>query len=476
MLELSFRRDISFTEPPEDGAIRLEGQLFSWTSEKLSPGIKSAFKKLADGSVPESELLDLVTELDGSNGVIGLFQYLNRLSRLICYTLKWEDELVATLIPNEPPSDYQFKEKLIEPEQRYILSRFASFRRTRDGEMIIESPLGRAKVMVHHPMIGAIFTALGKPQFPKHLGRDIPDLPEEISLAFANFLLNAQVICAVDAENNLQEDTHPALGQWEATDLLFHKETRMGWKNQPYGGNYRFRGKFDPLPLLRPNLPEKTIPLFKPDLSGLEENDVPFTAVLEQRQSKRKFGDVPITLEQLGEFLYRTARIKRVYNTGNNDSEVAFRPYPSGGALHELEIYPVVRDCQGLDSGLYYYNPVEHQLHQVSEPTPRVNSLLTYAWFAANQESQPQVLFVITARFQRIQWKYQSLPYALVLKHVGVLIQTMYLVATAMGLAPCALGGGNSDIFADAAQLDYYAETSVGEFLLGSLSEDRKEA
>jgi hypothetical protein len=33
------------------------------------------------------------------------------------------------------------------------------------------------------------------------------------------------------------------------------------------------------------------------------------------------------------------------------------------------------------------------------------------------------------------------------------------------------VGGGNSDRFAQAAGLDYYAETSVGEFLLGSRAE-----
>ncbi len=57
---------------------------------------------------------------------------------------------------------------------------------------------------------------------------------------------------------------------------------------------------------------------------------------------------------------------------------------------------------------------------------------------------------------------------ALVLKHVGVVFQTMYLAATAMGLAPCAVGLGDSDLFAQAADTDYYAETSVGEFLHGS--------
>jgi hypothetical protein len=47
----------------------------------------------------------------------------------------------------------------------------------------------------------------------------------------------------------------------------------------------------------------------------------------------------------------------------------------------------------------------------------------------------------------------------------------MYLVATALGLAPCALGGGNSDAFAAAAGTDYYAESTVGEFVLGSRPE-----
>jgi len=37
-----------------------------------------------------------------------------------------------------------------------------------------------------------------------------------------------------------------------------------------------------------------------------------------------------------------------------------------------------------------------------------------------------------------------------------------------MGLAHCALGAGNSDLFARAAGTDYYSESSVGEFLLGA--------
>ena len=74
----------------------------------------------------------------------------------------------------------------------------------------------------------------------------------------------------------------------------------------------------------------------------------------------------------------------------------------------------------------------------------------------------------MAARFQRVAWKYASTAYAVILKNVGVLYQTMYLAATAMNLAPCAIGCGDADLFARGAGTDYYAETSVGEFLLGS--------
>ena len=68
-----------------------------------------------------------------------------------------------------------------------------------------------------------------------------------------------------------------------------------------------------------------------------------------------------------------------------------------------------------------------------------------------------------------MSWKYSSIAYALILKDAGTLLQTMYLVATTMGLGACAIGGGDADLFAKAAGTDYYTESSVGEFILGRL-------
>ena len=50
----------------------------------------------------------------------------------------------------------------------------------------------------------------------------------------------------------------------------------------------------------------------------------------------------------------------------------------------------------------------------------------------------PQILITISARFGRMSWKYSSIAYSLILKDVGVLIQTLYLMATDMALGGCA--------------------------------------
>jgi SagB-type dehydrogenase family enzyme len=213
------------------------------------------------------------------------------------------------------------------------------------------------------------------------------------------------------------------------------------------------------------------IPLDTPDLDRLLKEDMPLTAVLETRRSLRAYGEKPLTSGELGHFLYRTSRLKRVIP--GDKQELCNRPYPSGGAIYELEVYPLVRECDGIAAGLYHYAAEAHRLCKISDRNAHTDALLQDAWSANGGQCVPQVLLILAARFQRMTWKYQAMAYAAILKHVGVVYQTMYLVATAMGLAPCGLGNGNSDLFAKAAGLDYYAETSVGEFMLGSRRADR---
>ena len=93
--------------------------------------------------------------------------------------------------------------------------------------------------------------------------------------------------------------------------------------------------------------------------------------------------------------------------------------------------------------------------------------MIDEAGMASGGQGTPQILLAITARFPRVMWTYRSIAYGLILRNTGVLYQTLYLAACEMGLAPCAIGSGDSARFARLTGLDPFAEGMVGEFILG---------
>jgi SagB-type dehydrogenase family enzyme len=147
--------------------------------------------------------------------------------------------------------------------------------------------------------------------------------------------------------------------------------------------------------------------------------------------------------------------------------EHAVRPYPSAGASYELELYLAVDKCEGLARGFYHYDAGGHALVSIGARTQQLEALLTAAKFAMDAPAAPQILITIAARFGRISWKYSSIAYALILKDVGVLTQTFYMMAADMGLGGCAIGSTNIELFAKMTGLKFHVEGPVGQFALG---------
>jgi len=333
--------------------------------------------------------------------------------------------------------------------------------------MVIDSPLSSTQVTVHDPRVGALVLAFA---IPRRFG-DLPAICHGLSEAelhvLGTLLASCQILAETDDQGRVMSEEDEPLAYWEFHDLLFHARSRLGRHRMPYGPTFRLADRYEPLPATKAPMSEEAVDLYRPDLDQLLREDVPFSAVLEGRRSIRNFGD-PLDVRKLGEFLYRTARQRKVFKA-DRGHEVSSRPYPGGGAIYELEIYLSVRSCLDLAHGFYHYCPREHRLFRIPSRPALVEALLQKAALLAQQP--PQVLLTIAARFGRVFWKYESMGYALVLKDVGVLYQSMYLVAEAMGLGACALGAGNADLFAAAAGVDYYAESSVGELVIGSRSD-----
>jgi len=344
----------------------------------------------------------------------------------------------------------------VQKDRYYILSRFAYCHRFED-QWILESPLADSFVILEDIRAVAVLFLLTDPHRSSDIPAKVPGLSSKEALHLFQLFYDAGALSVADEKDE-------SLEQWEFHDLLFHARSRTGRHSNPYGKTDRFVGKIKPPAAVKRQMSGRKISLYKPDIDQLCRNDVPFTKVLEERKSKREYGKTAITKREVGEFLYRSARVRKTFEV--KGFQFTNRVYPSSGAAYELELYLAINRCNGLASGLYHYSPVSHQLSRISSRTNVISKLLKSAASTAHT-TVPQILIIISARFPRMMWRYESMAYAAILKDVGVLYQTFYLVATAMGLSACALGVGNSDLFAEAAGTNYYEETSVGEFILG---------
>ena len=268
-----------------------------------------------------------------------------------------------------------------------------------------------------------------------------------------------------------EEPRATALRQWEFHDMLFHVRSRYGWHRDPYGAQFPYVGEIDPLPAARPPWPGERIALAR----APEDDREGFVSVLTRRRSERVCDqEQPITLTQFGQLLDRAARIRERMTAPVRDVlgrtaevELTRRIYPSGGASYELELYPVVDRCDGLESGLYHYDADRHELVRLRERTPDVERVFATARMSTAEVARPQIVLAVAARFARVQWKYRSICYATILRNTGALYQTLYLCATELGLSPCGLGAGDAALFARLTGLDPAVEGSVGDFLLG---------
>ena len=386
-----------------------------------------------------------------------------------CLRRSPNDDDLLVIEPQTP--DYWPRTPQLGNADVVVLSRFAYMRR-RGNEMVLESPRAGALFKICDPKIATAIATLSTPRQIKQLRRQ-DGFPGVELLAL---LVDCQILFEVDT--TLDRGLRPAEGDdnlvlWDFHDLLFHTRSTQGRHANPLGGVYPYAGVISPLPAVRPRWPGKKIDLRKFSAAHAEAIS-PVAKLLRERHSTRSFDDQrPITLAELSRFLDSTARVlsrwKSRVDLGDSGPVVAYavRPYPSAGASYGLELYLAVDKCEGLARGFYHYDAGGHALVPISVHTQELEALLAGAEFAMGAPAAPQILITIAARFGRISWKYSSIAYALILKEVGVLMQTFYLMATDMGLGGCAIGITNIDLFAKMTGIEFHVEGPVGQFAIG---------
>jgi len=185
-------------------------------------------------------------------------------------------------------------------------------------------------------------------------------------------------------------------------------------------------------------------------LPSLEIPRDTFFETLHARRTHRDFARGKVSLENVSKLLHATWGVQGYFQT-EVFGRLPYKTSPSGGARHPGEVYLMVLRVDGLERGIYHYQPEHHRLARLpGRATPRTASA-----YCAGQPyaARAAALFIMTAVFARTMWKYgRARAYRVVLLETGHLCQTFCLTATRLGLAP----------FSTAALKDSLIEKDLG--------------
>ncbi len=183
---------------------------------------------------------------------------------------------------------------------------------------------------------------------------------------------------------------------------------------------------------------ETRIELPRPQTTGT----VSVEEALQSRRSVREFARQALTLDELSQLLWAAQGI----------SQGRFRTTPSAGALYPLEVAVAVRNVEGLEAGVYRYDPATHDLTVVRSG----NVLRSLARAAIGQAwvEGGAIALVFAAVYDRTTTKYGERGSRYVHMEAGHAAQNVYLQAEAMGLGTVVVGAFRGGAVKDLLQLE----------------------
>jgi len=155
---------------------------------------------------------------------------------------------------------------------------------------------------------------------------------------------------------------------------------------------------------------------------------------IKQRQSRRKFTDSALTVDELSFLLWSTQGVRNI----DENKVWTRRTVPSAGARHPFETYLIVNRVDQLKSGVYRYLPIEHKLLLVNDAAPTADQE-SEACCGQSFGGDAAAVFVWTVLPYRSEWRYSILAYKGILVDAGHVCQNLYLACETIGAGACAI-------------------------------------
>jgi SagB-type dehydrogenase family enzyme len=441
-----------------DTRVRVVTRWGEFVFDDVTTAVRGALERMSMGP---SAVANIEPATPGERATLA--RVLDLLGGSVVHTLRLDDDVVGMLLSVVPVAEHaRFRVTEVDPDRPLRLSRFAAIRTGRD-ELVLESAVAPFQVVLHRPLAYRAVISLGRTTSVTELAAVLRAAPPVVT-DLVGYLVAAGVVLPATPDG---AHADPALARWSHHDLMFHARTRIGRDPLPAAA---VRHDGPPPPVTKPVPPGPRFSLHRPDDPA--DAGPSLTTVIDAERSRPDLSDRPLEARQLGELLYRAARVRSVSpSPGHPDVpyETSDRPYLSIAGLYELELYLTVHRCAGLPRGIYHYDPAGHALTLVNDAEPDLAALLDNAKVAARRGEHPPALITVTARTDRLLWLVNGAGYATTLMHLGALQQTLHLVATTAGLVVCPLVLDSTDMTDRALRLDWPAEVGIGECIVGRL-------
>lgn len=214
-------------------------------------------------------------------------------------------------------------------------------------------------------------------------------------------------------------------------------EQQRGWMKSNFEqmeGIVTDQEKKVPYPPLSKGVEEglKRIKLPEVKESMLASHVSTFNAIID-RCSHRKFADETLTLDELSFLLFGTQGVRKF-----KEGKFSMRTVPSGGARHPFETYLAVFNVEGLDAGMYRYEPFEHELIYLFD-VESMSEKISDATLGQKFVGLGAVTFIWSCIPYRSEWRYHIASHKTMLLDAGHICQNLYIACETVGCGTCGI-------------------------------------
>jgi SagB-type dehydrogenase family enzyme len=181
----------------------------------------------------------------------------------------------------------------------------------------------------------------------------------------------------------------------------------------------------------KPAKHKEMIELPQPD----KQSNVSVEEAIAQRRSVRSYLNKGLAMKELAQLLWSAQGITNISR--------GFRAAPSAGATYPLKVYTVVGQVDGLDKGVYQYQPESHQLKPVSYKD--VKTSLSIAALGQSSIDKAPVCIVLTAIYDVTTAVYNQRGVRYVHMECGHAAENIYLQAESLNMGTVVIGAFHDD-------------------------------